>query len=432
MAEDSYGNQPLFRDLDAEDIENQEMMEIESLCVNCEEMGSTRLLLTRIPFYKDVVIMSFHCPHCHYSNNEIQPGGRIQDDGCQYSVKIKTTEDLNRKVVKSDYASVAIPEIDFEIPPNTQKGIMTTVEGVIDRVVTGLEQDQPVRQAMDPDTASKIDEFIEKLKKLKEVTSSFTIILDDPTGNSFIENPRAPQKDPALTVTKYTRTLQQDKQLGLVADGDAEDDIVAKTDDDGIARPRTLAQQDDSDNAAKNEIMVFQTNCSNCNSPCDTNMKVVPIPHFKEVIIMSTTCDKCGHNSSEVKSGSGIEDKGKKMILKMTDISDLNRDILKSETCEFEIPELELKMEMGTLGGKFTTLEGLLTDIKNQLKTAHPFLLGDSSEAKSRLEFDKVLNELDKVISGHHLVTVILNDPAGNSYLQGKQNETSAPLLYAN
>ena len=44
---------------------------------------------------------------------------------------------------------------------------------------------------------------------------------------------------------------------------------------------------------------------------------------------MCSTCDVCGHRSSEVKSGSGIGEKGKKFILKITDPSDLNRDILK-------------------------------------------------------------------------------------------------------
>ena len=33
--------------------------EIESYCMNCEENGITRLLLTRIPFFREVVLMSF-------------------------------------------------------------------------------------------------------------------------------------------------------------------------------------------------------------------------------------------------------------------------------------------------------------------------------------------------------------------------------------
>lgn len=38
--------------------------------------------------------------------------------------------------------------------------------------------------------------------------------------------------------------------------------------------------------------------------------------------------------------------------------------ISQSETCSVEIPELEFELGMAVLGGKFTTLEGLLKDIR--------------------------------------------------------------------
>jgi len=52
--------------------EPQVVDNIDSLCMNCEEQGVTRLFLTRIPFFKEVVLMSFECPHCGYRNSEIQ------------------------------------------------------------------------------------------------------------------------------------------------------------------------------------------------------------------------------------------------------------------------------------------------------------------------------------------------------------------------
>ncbi len=33
----------------------------------------------------------------------------------------------------------------------------------------------------------------------------FTMVVDDPSGNSFVENPSAPNRDPALTVRQITR-----------------------------------------------------------------------------------------------------------------------------------------------------------------------------------------------------------------------------------
>ena len=45
---------------------------------------------------------------------------------------------------------------------------------------------------------------------------------------------------------------------------------------------------------------------------------------------MAFNCDSCGVKDSEVKSGAGIEPKGRKITLRMTDAAmDLNRDVLK-------------------------------------------------------------------------------------------------------
>ena len=54
------------------------------------------------------------------------------------------------------------------------------------------------------------------MEQLKQVETPFSVSLDDPTGNSFLENPHAPQKDTHLNVDHYRRTAQQEKQLGLV------------------------------------------------------------------------------------------------------------------------------------------------------------------------------------------------------------------------
>ncbi|XP_040832925.1 zinc finger protein ZPR1 isoform X2 [Ochotona curzoniae] len=331
----------LFRPISAED-EEQQPTEIESLCMNC------------------------------YRN------------------------DMNREVVKTDSATTRIPELDFEIPAFSQKGVLTTVEGLINRAISGLEQDQPTRRANEDAIAERIDEFIVKLKELKQVDSPFTLIIDDPSGNSFVENPHAPQKDDALVITHYNRTLQQEQMLGLQAEAPAE-------------RP----EEED----LRNEVLQFNTNCPECNAPAQTNMKLVQIPHFKEVIIMATNCESCGHRTNEVKSGGAVEPLGTRITLHITDPSDMTRDLLKSETCSVEIPELEFELGMAVLGGKFTTLEGLLKDIR-ELVTKNPFTLGDSSNPGQAEKLQEFSRKLDQIMEGHMQAHFIMNDPAGNSYLQ--------------
>lgn len=251
-------------------------------------------------------------------------------------------------------------------------------------------------QAKEAAIADSIDEFIVKLKELKQVNSSFTLVIDDPSGNSFVENPHAPQKDAALVITHYNRTLQQEEMLGLQAEAAG-------------GRP----EEED----LRNEVLQFSTNCPECNASAQTNMKLVQIPHFKEVIIMATNCENCGHRTNEVKSGGAVEPLGTKITLHITDPSDMTRDLLKSETCRVEIPELEFELGMAVLGGKFTTLEGLLKDIQ-ELVTKNPFTLGDSSSPDQTKKLQEFNQKLDQIVEGTMKVHFIMDDPAGNSYLQ--------------
>ncbi|XP_046873982.1 zinc finger protein ZPR1 [Hypomesus transpacificus] len=400
IGEENVRGGAVFRDINADD-EDSQPTEIESLCMNCYKNGTTRLLLTKIPFFKEIIISSFSCPNCNWSNTEIQSAGRIQDQGITYTLKIKSKQDMNREVVKSDSATTRIPELDFEIPPYTQKGALSTIEGLLDRAVAGLEQDQPLRRVSAPEAAEKIEEFIKKLKKLKDVENEFTLIVDDPSGNSFVENPMAPQKDEALTVTHYNRTDQQDITLGLKAEEEEEEEKPGNDLD-----------------SMRNEVLRFNTNCPGCNAPASTNMKLVQIPHFKEVIIMATNCDACGLRTNEVKSGGATEQQGTKITLHITDPSDMTRDLLKSETCGILIPELEFEMGMAALGGKFTTVEGILTDIKDLIVSKNPFLCGDSSTADRTQKLKEFGQKIDKIIEGNLNVHLVLDDPTGNSYIQ--------------
>lgn len=45
----------------------------------------------------------------------------------------------------------------------------------------------------------------------------------------------------------------------------------------------------------------------------------------------------------------------------------LTRDVLESDTCSLSISELDLDVGHGALSSRFTTVEGLLTAIKEQI-----------------------------------------------------------------
>jgi zinc finger protein len=105
----------------------------------------------------------------------------------------------------------------------------------------------------------------------------------------------------------------------------------------------------------------------------------------------------------------------------MTDPADLNRDILVSETSSFAIPDLDFELSSSrSIGGRFTTVEGIFTTLKTQLASViMPFSSGDSHAVNSdENRMTSFINEISKILAGEKYVTVVLDDPAGNCYLQ--------------
>lgn len=219
---------------------------------------------------------------------------------------------MNRQLVKSDYASVKFLELDLEIPSSSKRGLLTTVEGILSNAIEDLDESQAVRKHVDENLYNQIQAVINKLEAYKSGSEAFTVTIDDPSGNSYIENLCLPAQDPKLEVRWYQRTPEQDVQLGLRAQEDLDN-----------------PPQDNDDDEEVPEVMSFPSNCSHCSRPSETNMHVLDIPHFKEVIIMATNCQHCGYKSNEVKAGGAISPLGKRITLNMTDTDDLSRDILK-------------------------------------------------------------------------------------------------------
>jgi zinc finger protein len=86
-------------------------------------------------------------------------------------------------------SDVQVPELEFEVPPEAQRGTLSTVEGVLRRAADELLALQEERRKVDPQTAEAIDAFLLKLIACAKGEQAFTFVLDDPSGNSFIENP---------------------------------------------------------------------------------------------------------------------------------------------------------------------------------------------------------------------------------------------------
>lgn len=76
------------------------------------------------------------------------------------------------------------------------------------------------------------------------------------------------------------------------------------------------------------------------------------------------------------------------------------------------------------LGGRFTTLEGLLNNVLEQVEN-NPMMgaaLGDSSRDEQKQKIIQFQDKLKELMQVKQSFTIILDDPAGNSYIQVSKN----------
>jgi zinc finger protein len=438
---------PLFIDIDP----NNPVTEIESLCMNCQKAGTSRILMTKIPFFKDIIIMSFSCPHCGYRNNEIEQSDGLAPQGIHFELTVKTESDMNRRVIKSNFCTIKVPICDLEIPQSTQKGKLTTVEGFIQTARDNFKNslDDGYYSQMGDEFISKIKDLINKLTEVLEGKKfPFQFIMDDPSGNSFIENPYAPQTDPNIKVSYFDRTKEMIESMGYSYENQIEemgkdkenindknnkenkintnqvqpsyynkkkDFTVYKTNSEISNKIIDFTKGIDDNDAEELDkySMSFPTNCFVCGANGFMRSCLCTIPYFKEIIIYCFKCDNCGYKTTEVKGGGGISEKGAKITLKVETVDDLNRDLFKSESSKIIIPEIGFESSDGSLGSMYTTVEGVIDKLYENLKES-PFGVGDSTINNKIQEF---LNKLKDLKELKNTFTLIIDDPLDNSFI---------------
>lgn len=153
---------------------------------------------------------------------------------------------------------------------------------------------------------------------------------------------------------------------------------------------------------------------------------------------MSFNCDNCGFKDTEIKGGGSIPTQGRRDILKVLDpIVDLGRDVIKGDSAGVKIPELEVELTRGSLGGMYTTVEGLVTRMMDDLFKLRIYEGEDSAENQSKkLRMDELQEKFELCLSGRMPFTLIIEDPLQNSYVyspfveEGKKDERLVVELY--
>ena len=100
-------------------------------------------------------------------------------------------------------------------------------------------------------------------------------------------------------------------------------------------------------------------------------------------------------------------------------------------------PELGLQVEPGTLGERFTTVEGILVQFRDQLwgtvfeaeGQGEGVSGGDSMDEGTKQDWDVFFGKLDSALKLETTFSIVLEDPMANSYVQSLSDEGFDPQI---
>lgn len=156
--------------------------------------------------------------------------------------------------------------------------------------------------------------------------------------------------------------------------------------------------------------------CPLCHTDLVMNWQRDNIPYFGEIMHVSARCH-CGFRFADTMILSSKEPMRYEMPVET--LEDLDARVIRSTSGTIRIPEMGVTIEPGSVSESYiTNIEGVMQRVREVLLTASRWVQGDE-EKSSRSE--ELLGMIEEVIQGKRRITVIIEDPLGNSAIISKK-----------
>jgi zinc finger protein len=155
-------------------------------------------------------------------------------------------------------------------------------------------------------------------------------------------------------------------------------------------------------------LTITKSTCPLCNKELLTNWVPDNIPFFGEVMHITSICE-CGFRYSDTLILA--QRKPVRYELKIKNQADLDARVVRSTSGTIRIPELGVDIEPGPASESFVSnIEGVLERIEEILGMVTRW--GEKEKTERAME---LLSILEKIKAGEYEITVIIEDPLGNS-----------------
>ena len=149
--------------------------------------------------------------------------------------------------------------------------------------------------------------------------------------------------------------------------------------------------------------------CPSCNTEIEYLYTTENIPYFSDILIISAICPTCGYkfvDTQLLKHGEPA-----RYMVPVTTTDDMSIRVIRSMGATIEIPEIGVHISPGPqCQGFVSNVEGVLDRIEQVVMGA--FQWGTDEERENAT---KLLADIARIKCGTFPVTLILEDPDGNS-----------------
>lgn len=155
-------------------------------CPKCEK-GTIHIFQTEydLPDEDKMLIIKLECDNCSFSKNDIIPLTTRTDPG-RTELQVTGESDLQSKIYRSPSAKLEIPELELIVNPGPYADFyFTNVEGILLRFENAVSTYKNSLEEGDLEKKHVI-EILNDLQKAKNGELSFTLIIEDPGGGSYI------------------------------------------------------------------------------------------------------------------------------------------------------------------------------------------------------------------------------------------------------
>jgi zinc finger protein len=143
-----------------------------------------------IPHFGEAMVIAGVC-ECGFRHSDTIL--LTQKKPVRFTLPITSQDDLDARVIRSSSGTLRIPELGVDIEPGfASECYISNVEGVLDRIEGVVDfATRSAREAESQESTRKGEEILEKISLARAGQFPLTLILEDPMGNSAIDNEKA-------------------------------------------------------------------------------------------------------------------------------------------------------------------------------------------------------------------------------------------------